>query len=117
MQQQRQFLLLPDGKKCILKSWISATENVLVAEFNSEMELNLEYDFYFPDEIGKGCDRAADIWGKGESDEIQNGMFVGMVSGRPLQLKKNQWKHRQRFQAIQRPCRYAHKDRICRLFY
>lgn len=81
-------LTASNGKKCILKSWIAATENVLVAEFVPEMELNLEYDFYFPDETGKGCDRAADIWGSGESDEIQNGMFVGMVSGKPLQLKQ-----------------------------
>lgn len=81
-------LTASNGKKCILKSWISATENVLVIEFAPEMELNLEYDFYFPDETGKGCNRAADIWGSGESDEIQNGMFVGMISGKPLQLKQ-----------------------------
>ena len=55
-------LTASNGKKCILKSWIAATENVLVAEFVPEMELNLEYDFYFPDETGKGCDRAVDIW-------------------------------------------------------
>ena len=51
-----------DGKKCVMKSWISAMENVLVIEFDTEMQLNLEYDFYFPDETGKGCDRAVDIW-------------------------------------------------------
>lgn len=77
-----------DGKKCVLKSWIAAMENVLVVEFCPEMDLNVEYDFYFPDETGKGCNQAADIWGSGESEEIQNGMFVGMVSGKPLQVKQ-----------------------------
>lgn len=77
-----------EGRKCTLKSWVAAMENVLVVEFDTEMDLELEYDFYFPDETGKGCERAADIWGSGESDRIQNGMFVGMVSGRPLQVKQ-----------------------------
>lgn len=81
-------LTVSDGKKCTLTSWISATENMLVISFDSELELNLEYDFYFPDEAGKGCDRAVDIWGTGESEEIRNGMFVGMISGRPLQVKQ-----------------------------
>ena len=77
-----------EGRKCTLKSWVAAMENVLVVEFDTEMDLELEYDFFFPDETGKGCERAADIWGSGESGRIQNGMFVGMVSGRPLQVKQ-----------------------------
>lgn len=81
-------LTASNGKKCVLKSWISAVENILVMEFETEMDLALQYDFYFPDETGKGCERAADIWGTGESGEIQNGMFVSMVSGRPLQVKQ-----------------------------
>ena len=76
------------GEKCTLKSWIAADENVLVVEFETETDLDLEFDFYFPDETGKGCDKAVDIWGSGESEKIQNGMFVGLVTGRPLQVKK-----------------------------
>lgn len=76
------------GEKCTLKSWIAADENVLVVEFETETDLDLEFDFYFPDETGKGCDKAVDIWGSGESEEIQNGMFVGLVTGHPLQVKK-----------------------------
>ena len=77
-----------DKKTCTMKSWVAADENILVVEFETETDLELEFDFYFPDEMGKGCDTAADIWGSGESDEIQNGMFVGLVTGRPLQVKK-----------------------------
>ena len=77
-----------DGKKCTLKSWAAADENILVVEFETETDLDLEFDFYFPDELGKGCERGVDIWGSGESDEVQNGMFVGTVTGRPLQVKK-----------------------------
>lgn len=77
-----------DGKACRMKSWVSATENVLVVEFVSDLDLNLTYDFYFPDEAGKGCEKAVDIWGNGESDILRNGMFAGMISGRPLQVKQ-----------------------------
>ncbi len=75
-------------KQCRIKSWVAATENLLVLEFETEKELELSYDFYFPDEKGKGCDTAADIWGLGESEEIQNGMFTGLTGGRPLQVKR-----------------------------
>ena len=44
--------------------------------------------FIFPDEIGKGCEKAVDVWGSGELENIQNGMFAGLVTGRPLQVKK-----------------------------
>ncbi len=77
-----------DGKSCWLKSWVAAAENILVVEFEANTELELTFDFYFPDETGRGCDIAADIWGSGEGDEIQNGMFAGTVTGRPLQVKK-----------------------------
>lgn len=76
------------GKRCFMKSWAAAVENILVIEFETEKDLEIEYDFYFPDELGKGCETAADIWGYGESDNIQNGMFVGLVTGKPLQVKK-----------------------------
>ena len=76
------------GEKCSLKSWVAAEENILVVEFESETDLELEFDFYFPDETGKGCEKAVDVWGSGESEDIQNGMFVGLVTGRPLQVKK-----------------------------
>lgn len=76
------------GKKTEMKSWIAAEENILVVEFCSETDLDLTYDFYFPDEKGAGCDVAADIWGTGEDPEIRNGMFTGLVSGKPLQIKR-----------------------------
>ena len=77
------------GEKCSLKSWVAADENILVVEFESETDLDLEFDFYFPDETGKGCEKAVDVWGSGELENIQNGMFAGLVTGRPLQVKKN----------------------------
>lgn len=76
------------GEKCSLKSWVAADENILVVEFESETDLDVEFDFYFPDEIGKGCEKAVDVWGSGELENIQNGMFAGLVTGRPLQVKK-----------------------------
>ena len=76
------------GEKCSLKSWVAADENILVVEFESETDLDVEFDFYFPDETGKGCEKAVDVWGSGESENVQNGMFVGLVTGRPLQVKK-----------------------------
>lgn len=81
-------LTKPDGRKTTLRSWVAAVENILVIEVSTETEIHLNYDFYFPDEIGKGCDLAADIWGSGEQDRIQNGMFVGLVSSRPVQMRK-----------------------------
>ena len=59
-----------------------------MVEFESETDLDVEFDFYFPDETGKGCEKAVDVWGSGESENVQNGMFVGLVTGRPLQVKK-----------------------------
>ena len=76
------------GEKCSLRSWVAADENILVVEFESETDLDVEFDFYFPDETGKGCEKAVDVWGSGESENVQNGMFVGLVTGRPLQVKK-----------------------------
>ena len=63
---------------------MAADENILVVEFESETDLDVEFDFYFPDETGKGCEKAVDVWGSGESENVQNGMFVGLVTGRPL---------------------------------
>ena len=94
------------GEKCALKSWVAADENILVVEFESETDLDVEFDFYFPDEIGKGCEKAVDVWGSGELENIQNGMFAGLVTGRPLQVKKTgggtKW-----IQAVFRSCGYS----------
>ncbi|MFR3947391.1 MAG: hypothetical protein ACLTZM_10100 [Ruminococcus sp.] len=49
------------GEKCSLKSWVVADENILVVEFESETDLDVEFDFYFPDEIGKSCEKAVDV--------------------------------------------------------
>ena len=76
------------GDLCTLTSWVAADENILVVEFETDTDLAIDFDFYFPDETGKGCEKAVDIWGSGESEEIQNGMFAGLVTGRPLQVKK-----------------------------
>ena len=48
--------------------------------------------FYFPDgNREKGCEKAVDVWGSGELENVQNGMFVGLVTGRPLQVKNRRW--------------------------
>ena len=35
------------GEKCSLKSWVAADENILVVEFESETDLDVEFDFIF----------------------------------------------------------------------
>jgi hypothetical protein len=81
---------LPYGKNVEISSWVAATENVLVVEFLPEFDLQVSFDFYFPDETGKGCDTGVDIWGSGESSEKLNGMFIGLTGGRPVQMRKIQ---------------------------
>jgi len=81
--------LLLDNQKVYIKSYVAATEDTMIIEFQSDIDMDVEFDFYFPDEIGKGCDKAVDIWGSGESDEKLNGMFVGMIGGKALQYLKS----------------------------
>lgn len=77
-----------DGKTMKLKSWVSATENLLVVEFESSVAMEISFDFFFPDELGKGCDIGVDFSGSGETDVSLQGTYVGLVGGQPLQLKK-----------------------------
>ena len=103
----------PKGEKCALKSWMAADENVLVVEFETETDLDLEFDFYFPDETGKGCDKAVDIWGSGESEKIQNGMFVGLDRTAAAGEENRRW-YCKWLQAVFRSCGHADEGWIRR---
>ena len=51
------------GKRCFMKSWAAAVENILVIEFETEKDLEIELlIFIFLMKLGKGCETAADIW-------------------------------------------------------
>lgn len=95
------------GEKCSLKSWVAADENILVVEFESETDLDVEFDFYFPDEIGKGCEKAVDVWGSGELENIQNGMFAGLVTGTSAAGKENRRWDCKWIPAVFRSCGYS----------
>lgn len=71
-----------------IKSWTAATENILVIEFESEKPLTISADFYFPDELGCGCEEGIDIWGSGDTKVPLNGTFAGLIGGKPVQMKK-----------------------------
>ena len=70
-----------------MKSWVAALENILVIEFTAERQIGISADFYFPNELGKGCDVGVDFEGLGESDESLAGTFAGLLGGKPLQVK------------------------------
>ncbi|WP_420111040.1 glycosyl hydrolase family 95 catalytic domain-containing protein [Pseudactinotalea sp.] len=76
-----------DGAHIGLVSWVAAQENVLVVEFTADRDTSVSVDFHFPDELGKGCDAGVDVEGLGEGDESLTGTFVGLVGGKPVQLK------------------------------
>ena len=77
-----------NGQTLKLKSWVSATENLLVVEFEPSAPTEISFDFFFPDEVGKGCDVGVDFSGSGETEISLQGTYVGLVGGQPLQLKK-----------------------------
>ncbi|MDR2148897.1 MAG: hypothetical protein LBE91_20850 [Tannerella sp.] len=70
-----------------LKSWVAAQENILVVEFTADRQTAISAGFFFPNELGKGCDVGVDFEGLGESDEILVGTFVGLIGGKTLQIK------------------------------
>lgn len=57
---------MTDGHNLTMESYVAAEENLLVLRFLSDVDLPLSFEFRFPDEIGKGCDVGADIYGTGE---------------------------------------------------
>ncbi len=85
---------------------MAADENILLVEFESETDLDVEFDFYFPDETGEKVakEKAVDVWEAGESENVQNGMFVGLVTGRLLQVKKTGGGYCKWIPAIFRSC-------------
>jgi hypothetical protein len=78
----------PDGGALCTDSWVAAGENVLIVEFRSDFDIEVSADFFFPDELGKGCDRGVDFTGTEETDEYLHGTFTGLIGGKPLQVKK-----------------------------
>ncbi len=71
-----------------IRSVVCATENELLLEFVSDREISIAWDVRFPDETGMGCDIGIDFEGMGEYTDSRNGMFTGMVGGKPLQVKR-----------------------------
>ncbi|MDR0799209.1 MAG: hypothetical protein LBN18_05580, partial [Dysgonamonadaceae bacterium] len=70
-----------------MKSWVAARENMLIVEFTAKQQIEISADFFFPNDLGKGCDVGVDFEGLGESDEILSGTYVGLIGGKPLQVK------------------------------
>ena len=76
-----------DGGCLTIKSWVAATENELIVEFESTVACPLSFGFFFPNELGKGCDVGVDCMGDCDDDEHLAGTFKGLIGGRPLQVK------------------------------
>ncbi len=76
-----------DGLCLNVKSWVAATENELIIEFVSDTACSLSFEFFFPNELGKGCDVGVDCMGDCEDDEYLAGTFKGLIGGRPLQIR------------------------------
>ena len=76
-----------DGKCLQLDAWVAATENELVVELMSDVACDVSLEFYFPNELGKGCDVGVDCMGDCEDDEPLSGTFKGLIGGRPLQVR------------------------------
>lgn len=105
-----------DGSLLTLDAYVAAEEDLLVLRFLSTKDMALNFEFRFPDETGKGCSVGVDWEGSGEdcgigtcsekdgdcgksscrtesadggpADEPLNGMYVGLVGGRPVQVKQ-----------------------------
>ena len=76
-----------DGSCLHIKSWVASTENELIVEFVSDIACSLSFSFFFPNELGQGCDVGVDCMGDCEDDEQLAGTFKGLIGGRPLQLQ------------------------------
>ena len=79
---------LADGNHVRMKSYVAAMENILVIEWSCEAPVEMEADFYFPDEIGCGCDQGIDFDGSARREDSLAGTFAGLIGGRPVQMKK-----------------------------
>lgn len=79
--------VLDDGRALRIDSWVAAGENLLAVTFSGELECDLSFEFFFPNERGKGCEDGVDCMGDCEDDEQLAGTFKGLVGGRPLQVR------------------------------
>ena len=106
-------LTAADGKKLCIASWVSATENEIIVEFTGDMACDISFDFFFPNELGRGCDVGVDCMGDCEDDECLNGTFKGLVGGKPVQIRNQKdgvlWGSRAFFGNTDRPtlCAFA----------
>ena len=78
---------LPDGRALRVESWVAAGENVLIATFEADFELDLSFEFFFPNELGKGCEDGVDCMGDCEDDAALSGTYKGLVGDRPMQVR------------------------------
>ena len=76
-----------DGHSLQIVSWVAATENELIVEFTSTAPSRISFEFFFPNELGKGCDAGVDCMGDCDDDENLKGTFKGLIGGRPLQVR------------------------------
>lgn len=77
-----------DGTVLTLRAWVAATENILVLTFESNRMIEFSASFFFPDEIGKGCDIGVDFSGIEEKEISLKGTFAGLIGGMPQQVRK-----------------------------
>ncbi len=68
-----------------MDSFVAATENELIADLCASKDLDLNVYFYFPDEIGRGCDVLVDSNDTGRGIAPDD-MFIGMHGGRATQI-------------------------------
>ncbi|MEE0955902.1 MAG: hypothetical protein U0L49_08855 [Eubacterium sp.] len=79
---------LTDGSRVAAAAFVAADENLLVLKVRPDHDLSLSYDFYFPDETGCGCEEGVDFSGSGKKAEIAGEMYIGLVGGKPVQMRK-----------------------------
>ena len=105
-----------DGKTLCVASWVAATENELFVEFTGDVECDISFDFFFPNELGRGCDVGVDCMGECEDDECLNGTFKGLVGGKPVQIRNRKdgvlWGSRAFFGNADRPTQCAFAARF-----
>lgn len=73
-----------DTELC-MESYVAAEENTLIVTVCASTDLELQAHFYFPDEVGRGCDVLVDSNGTGRGSASDD-MFIGMVGGRAVQV-------------------------------
>ena len=109
-------LTMESGKALRVDSWVAATENELIVEFTGNVECDISFEFFFPNELGKGCDVGVDCMGDCEDDDCLNGTFKGLVGGKPLQVRNERdgvlWGSRAFFGNTDRPSQCAFAARF-----